>query len=97
MKKKQIIKKILDNKDKIKDCDVKRLGIFGSFARGKATKSSDIDVLVDFNNKTFDNYMNLKFLLQKLFKRSVDLVICGALKPGLRPLILKEVTYVKGL
>ena len=38
---------------------------------------SDIDVLVEFNKleKSFDNYMELKFYLEKLFHRRVDLVI----------------------
>lgn len=38
---------------------VKKIGIFGSFARGEEKEDSDLDVLVTFEEgqKTFDNYM----------------------------------------
>lgn len=70
-----------------------RIGIFGSCARGKEKKSSDVDVLVLFKKKTFDNYMDLKFFLEKKFKRPVDLVIFEALKSTVRQEILSEVRY----
>ncbi|MFO7946258.1 MAG: nucleotidyltransferase domain-containing protein [Armatimonadota bacterium] len=57
---------------------------------------SDIDILVEFKEgyKTFDNYMDLKFYLEELLDLRVDLVSKTALKPRLRPYILKEVVYV---
>ena len=74
---------------------VKRIGIFGSFARGEAKEHSDIDVLVDFNDgaKTFDHFMELKFFLEDLFGRKIDLVTESALRPQLKEGILREVTY----
>ena len=74
---------------------VKRIGIFGSFARGEAKEGSDIDVLVDFNvgAKTFDHFMDLKFFLEDLFGRKIDLVTVTALRPQLKEVILREVTY----
>lgn len=74
---------------------VKRIGIFGSFARGEAKEGSDIDVLVDFNDgaKTFDHFMDLKFFLEDLFGRKIDLVTVPALRPQLKEVILREVTY----
>ncbi len=74
---------------------VKSIGVFGSFARGEAKENSDIDVLVDFveGAKTFDNFMDLKFYLEDLFDRKVDLVTVEALRPQLRDGILKDVTY----
>lgn len=74
---------------------VKRIGIFGSFARGEEKKDSDLDVLVTFEEgqKTFDNYMDLKFYLEDLFGREVDLVTEKALKPQLKDIIMKEVVY----
>ena len=97
MGKKQILEKLLANRTKIKNYEVAKIGVFGSFAKGTATKNSDIDILVDFNNKTFDNYMDLKYFLEKLFRKDIDLVMSGTIKPRLKPLILKDVTYVKGL
>jgi len=74
---------------------VKRIGIFGSFARGEEKSGSDIDVLVEFDETkiTFDNYMDLKFYLEDLFKREVDLVIESSIKPRLKDNIMREVVY----
>lgn len=74
---------------------VKRIGIFGSFARGEEKEDSDLDVLVVFEEgqKTFDNYMDLKFYLEDLFGREVDLVTEKALRPQLEDIIMKEVVY----
>lgn len=69
---------------------VKRIGIFGSFARGEEKEDGDLDVLVVFEEgqKTFDNYMDLKFYLEDLFGREVDLVTERALKPQLNDIIM---------
>jgi len=74
---------------------VKRIGIFGSFVRGEEREDSDLDVLVVFEEgqKTFDNYMDLKFYLEDLFGREVDLVTEKALKRQLKDIIMKEVVY----
>lgn len=74
---------------------VQKIGIFGSFARGEEKEDSDIDVLVDFQEeaKTFDNFMELKFFLEDLFARKIDLVTVSALRPQLKEDILREVTY----
>ncbi|QGZ92839.1 nucleotidyltransferase family protein [Microcystis aeruginosa] len=74
---------------------VKSLGVFGSFVRGEATANSDLDLLVEFKGDvTFDNYMDLKFLLEDLFKRKIDLVIKEDIKPQIRERILEETVYV---
>jgi predicted nucleotidyltransferase len=61
------------------------------------SKDSDVDVLVKFDRKTFDNYMDLKFFLEDTLKTKVDLVLLDTLKPQLKSQILDEVDYVKGL
>ena len=58
-----------------KEYSVIKLGLFGSFVRGEATETSDIDVLVELSEPTFDHYMDLKFYLEKIFSRNVDLVV----------------------
>ncbi len=74
---------------------VRKIGVFGSFARGEEKEGSDIDVLVDFEEgaKTFDNFMELKFFLEDVFVRKVDLVTVSALRPQLKENILRDVTY----
>ena len=75
---------------------VAKIGIFGSFARGVERPDSDIDVLVAFRKgeKTFDNFMGIKFYLEDVYGRKVDLVTEAALKPLIRDPILAEVVYV---
>jgi predicted nucleotidyltransferase len=76
---------------------VRSIGLFGSYGRGNPKPGSDIDFLVVFENPSFDRYMDLKFFLEDLFDRPVDLVMEEALKPRLRPYILSEVQYAQGL
>ncbi len=72
---------------------VRKIGVFGSIARGEERGDSDIDVLVSLSSPTFDRYMDLKFHLEGLLGRTVDLVMESALKPRLRENILREVRY----
>ena len=74
---------------------VKALGIFGSYVTGKATDDSDLDLLVEFHGDlTFDNYMDLKFFLEDLFDKKIDLVIRDDIKPQIREKVLGETIYV---
>ena len=72
---------------------VQKIGLFGSMVRGESRPDSDLDVLVEFDVPSFDHYMDLKFYLEDLFKRPVDLVTVASLKPKLRENILREVRY----
>jgi len=95
LNKKIIMRSIQDNLSEIKRYGIRRIGVFGSFVRSSQNEKSDIDVLVEFypGRKSFDNYMDLKFFLEKLLRRKVDLVIKDAVKPRIRTYILKEVLY----
>ena len=77
---------------------VKRIALFGSYARGEQNDSSDIDVLVEFIKEavTFDNYMDLKFDLEDLFQKKIDLVIFEDIKPALKPVTLWSAKYLVG-
>ena len=46
---------------------VSRTGLFGSFVHGQAKPGSDIDIVVDLAETSFDHYMDLKFFLEDLF------------------------------
>lgn len=74
---------------------VKHLALFGSTSRDEATLNSDLDFLVEFvGTITFDRYMDLKFFLEDLFNKPVDLVIEADLKPQLRETVLQQAIYV---
>ena len=83
--------------EEIKTYGVRNIGIFGSFVKLTPNNKSDIDILIDFHEgkKSFDNYMELKFFLERLFHRKVDLVIKDTLKPRIRQNVLKETAYAR--
>jgi len=76
---------------------VKKIGIFGSFARGEQTKKSDVDVLVDFlpDRETYQNFMNLADFLEELCRRTVDLHSERWISPLLKPYIYKDVIWIE--
>ena len=92
----QIFKRILTEQAQLSLFGVKNIGLFGSFVRGDQTTDSDIDILVEFTPEkhTFDNFMDVAFLLEKILGRKVDLVTPEALSPHIGPHILKEVERV---
>jgi predicted nucleotidyltransferase len=94
--KQDLLVAISANREVIKSYGVNTLGIFGSFAKGTLTNTSDIDLLVDFlpEKKNFDNFMDLSFFLEDLFGRRVELVTPQALSKYIGPYILKEVQNV---
>ena len=47
MDREEVLKKLRENRKKIESFGVKRIGIFGSFARDEAREDSDIDILVE--------------------------------------------------
>ena len=95
---KEFIKQTLvDNQKTLRKYGVKQIGLFGSYVRGTATTTSDIDFLVELERLTFRDYMGLALFLEDLFKKDVDLVTATSIKPRLRPYIEKEIEYVSQL
>ena len=72
---------------------VQRIGVFGSFAKGDEGPESDVDIIVELAEPTFDHYMDLKFRLEEVLKRPVDLVMADTVKPRLKPIIEREIVY----
>lgn len=63
---------------------IEKAWLFGSFARSKENRKSDIDILVNFipgSKITLLQYVHIVNDLQKLTERKVDLVEDGQLKP----------------
>jgi uncharacterized protein len=73
---------------------VRRLGVYGSVARGEAGPDSDIDVLVEFDQiPDLYEFAALRDRLVEILGRPVDLTTPQALKPRLRARIRHEVRY----
>ncbi len=74
---------------------VKTIGVFGSYVRGEQKRSSDLDILVEFEEPIgLFEFMDLEEDLSKLLGVKVDLVSRKALKPHIGERILQEVIIV---
>jgi predicted nucleotidyltransferase len=95
--KEYIISAIRSNKPELLRFGVKDIGLFGSYARGEQLKTSDIDILIDFepDKENYDNYMAVYDIIERLFSnQSVEIVTKNGLSPYIGPRILNEVLYV---
>jgi len=72
---------------------ITKLGLFGSYARGEATKDSDIDIVVDMPSN-FDLYYDFKYFLEDNLHLKIDLGLLKTVRKQLKTDILKEVIYV---
>ncbi len=77
---------------------VRSLYVFGSVLTDKFNDKSDIDLIVDIDASDpfeyADNYFNLKFALQDIFKRPIDLLENKAIK---NPIIRSNIDRSKHL
>lgn len=74
---------------------VKEIGVFGSYAHRRQKESSDVDILVEFDESPdLLTFLAIEMQLEKLLKLRVDLVTKQALRPELRDRILNDVVYV---
>jgi len=70
----RILEAIENNRDQISRYGVRKIGLFGSFAKGSQHRKSDLDFVVEFESPSFDNFMNLINYLEKLFGKKVDVI-----------------------
>jgi predicted nucleotidyltransferase len=91
------IEKILtEYKAKLKrEYKIREIGIFGSFVRGEQKKTSDFDILVEFDEvPDLLKFIELERFLEELLKIKVDLVRKQAIRKELKERILKEVINI---
>ncbi|KJR43469.1 DNA polymerase beta domain-containing protein [Candidatus Magnetoovum chiemensis] len=74
---------------------VKTIAIFGSYARGETTKTSDIDLLVEFSDKkTLFDLVAIENELSESLGIKVDLLTEKALSPYLVDSIKKQLVVI---
>ena len=76
---------------------LKKLGIFGSYARNEQTPESDLDLLIEFEDNTTDLTEKKEFLrkeIQLVFPIQVDICREKYIKPIFRQQILSDAIYV---
>lgn len=87
-----LLQRLESTAPQVRALGVRRLALFGSFARGEGRAGSDVDFLVEFaaGQKTFDHFVALASLLEEALQRHVELVTPEALSPYIGPRILAE-------
>jgi len=74
---------------------IKRAGLFGSVAEGTATDTSDIDLLVELGSEiSLLDFVGIKYELEDLLNKKVDLVEYQAIKPRLKERILAQEIWI---
>jgi hypothetical protein len=74
---------------------IKRIGIFGSFARGQAGEDSDIDIVVETDKPDLFLIGAMQAELSELLSRRVDLVrLRERMNEHLKKRIIREAIYV---
>src|SRR5215213_11639095 len=97
MRREDVLRLLSAHRAEIARFGVRSLAFFGSVARDEARADSDVDFLVDFTTPpNFADFMNLKFFLEDLLGRPVDLITRKTLKPRLRSEVEKEAIHVPG-
>jgi predicted nucleotidyltransferase len=91
----QIINLLRSHREELEHLGVTSLALFGSAVRDELRQDSDIDLLIEFTPPyTFKRYMQIKFFIEDLLHRPVDLVMPETLKERARPEVEKEAVYV---
>ncbi len=97
MNRAEILSFLQENKEVFqKQYGIRRIGLFGSYARGEQTDQSDVDILIDMSADTeniFDKRLQLKEVLRQHFLKNVDVCHERAIKPVFKELVFKDAIY----
>jgi len=78
-------------KNTLRQHEVKRADLFGSFATGDADNTSDIDILFEFKgSKSLLDHVALKRVLEETLGKKVDLVTYDSVYPRLKSSIMRH-------
>ncbi|QEN05636.1 nucleotidyltransferase [Thiospirochaeta perfilievii] len=74
---------------------IKKIGFFGSFARGDYSNCSDIDIVVELSSPKMYNLVAIKQDLEDVYHRNIDIIrIREHMNPFLKKRIQAEAVYV---
>lgn len=72
---------------------VDEIMLFGSYARDEATQESDIDILIDSKDKSYDALFYMKELIEQEFKKKVDIFYKDSVRRFIMRFIKEELIY----
>ncbi len=92
-----ILNFLTQHKVELRRYNIKRIGLFGSYARNNASENSDIDFLVEYQQgkKSLNNFLELIDFLEMSFHKDVELVTKESVSKYIFPYIEKEIQYVQ--
>ena len=95
MKSDEIFQTIHRHHAELSRLGVQRLGVFGSAVRNELRPESDLDFLVEFRagEKSYDHFFELAEMLERIFRRKVDLLTVESVSPVLRQRIFTEARF----
>lgn len=93
----EIVKILNEYKEELaRKYKIKEMRIFGSYVKGKQKDSSDVDIIVDFEEiPTFVEFVRLQEELDRLLNMKVDLLTEESISPFIKPYIKESVTIWK--
>jgi uncharacterized protein len=91
----EILSLLAQNKSKLENkFKVRRMALFGSYARGDQKSDSDVDILVDIDPSVGLEFVTLAELIEQLLELPVELVSRRAIKPNKLKYIEQDLIYV---
>jgi predicted nucleotidyltransferase len=91
----EIIELLQSHRRELSELGVTRISLFGSAARGDLTPDSDVDMVVEFSERTtYRRFVALKSFLEAILGRGVDLLTPPAVHGRLRQEIEKDLVDV---
>ncbi len=96
MNRQEILDRLRENKDALRERGVIHAALFGSRARGDNRADSDTDIMIEVDpaaHITVYDYVGLKEYVASLFEGPVDVVSRDSLKPYVRPAATAEAVY----
>ena len=91
----EILKLLSQNKNQLENrFKVRRMALFGSYARGDQKPESDVDILVDIDPSVGLEFVILAEQIEQLLGLPVELVSRRAIKPNKLKYIEQDLIYV---
>lgn len=94
LKQRQLKEKLLKT---CEENDIVFMALFGSFVRGEQRKRSDLDILIKFaggKEKSLLKFVSIKFKLERIFRKKVDLATINALSPYIKDDVLNNMKVI---
>ena len=91
----EILSLLSQNKSQLENrFKIRRIALFGSYARGDQQLDSDVDILVDIDSSVGLEFVTLAELIEQLLGLPVELVSRRAIKPNKLKYIEQDLIYV---